>query len=118
LELADAGCRIVRLEGDAPSLARGRLDAVRKRDAAAVSNAVEQTRERLPSGECEDGVDTAGRERECRRGKVPRRPSTAASAPRRRTNAMPSRPDAVARTRAPRIFANWSARLPTPPVAP
>jgi hypothetical protein len=31
---------------------------------------------------------------------------------------MPSRPDAVARTRAPRIFANWSARLPTPPAAP
>jgi hypothetical protein len=80
-----------------------------------VSNAVEQARERLPSGEREDGVDTAGRERECRAARSCRRPSAAASAPRRRTNAMPSRPDAVARTRAPRIFANWSARLPTPP---
>jgi hypothetical protein len=35
-----------------------------------VSNGVEQARERLPPGEREYGVDTAGRERECRRGKV------------------------------------------------
>src|SRR6266849_6178778 len=45
-------------------------------------------------------------------------PSTARSAPRRRTSATPSRPEAVASTRAPRSFANCRASVPTPPLAP
>src|SRR5207249_1959509 len=45
-------------------------------------------------------------------------PSTASSAPRRRTKSIPSLPEAVANTRAPRSFANCNASIPTLPLAP
>ena len=48
----------------------------------------------------------------------PVRPFTTASAPMRRTSARPSSLDAVASTRTPRRFANCTASVPTPPVAP
>jgi hypothetical protein len=41
---------------EAASPAGNRLDAIRKRDAPAASNGIEQTRERLSSVECQDGV--------------------------------------------------------------
>ncbi len=118
LELADAGDRAVGDDFYAASLPRLGFDPVGIRGSAAQSERVEALGERLAAHEREHGVNAIGaRKRRAAALMSSCRPSTAVSAPKRRTRAKPSSPEAVASNRAPRNFANWSARLPTPPAA-
>jgi hypothetical protein len=66
LELADARSTVVSLDGHAGSFARRGFDTIWKGHAAAVSNRVEQMRERFASRQRKNSVHSIRRERECR----------------------------------------------------
>jgi hypothetical protein len=118
LEFADPGDAVITDQGHAAPFFGRRLDAVGVRNTAAGPKHTQAAFQPVSAGESQDRIDAVQRKTTRVIVDIGRLPSTAACAPISRTSSTPSLPDAVANTRAPRILANCTASVPTPPEAP